>query len=333
MHSGREQIRRRLNFILFSFSPQKKTNSSGITKLEDVFRIYVGMHNRCGNDTMKREFRARKVHVHEKYEKEDPYYDIALIELAGDTTGLMPSCLPAKALDDGTRGKEGIVMGLGNLQYGNSEEPCKLKEARVLVYNDQVCKKMLKEQEEDPEAFVHAFCAGYLEGKIDACQGDSGGPLMIRGTYGEYVLLGVTSFGFKCAEPGVLGLYTDVSHFRDWVREKTGNVTDILYVPKLPGSALNTSTTPKPSTKEPVSEGPGDYDDEDSDFGDDDEEEEEETDEEEEGGAGGEGGGAAEEGDEEEGEGDEDYDEDYDDEEEEEEKPIQHHNKTGAPRT
>ena len=66
------------------------------------------------------------------------------------------------------------------------------------------------------------ICAGGGTGK-DTCQGDSGGPLVCRvqdEVYDDaiYVLTGVTSWGFGCAErtPGV---YVNVPEFLDWIRQ------------------------------------------------------------------------------------------------------------------
>ena len=50
-------------------------------------------------------------------------------------------------------------------------------------------------------------------------QGDSGGPL----THADGHLVGITSFGSsRGCETGSPDVFTRVSHFKDWILEKTG---------------------------------------------------------------------------------------------------------------
>jgi secreted trypsin-like serine protease len=64
------------------------------------------------------------------------------------------------------------------------------------------------------------ICAGYDNGGIDTCQGDSGGPLMyFNKKANQYLLLGVTAWGYGCGQPGYFGVYTRVATYIDWIVE------------------------------------------------------------------------------------------------------------------
>ena len=41
----------------------------------------------------------------------------------------------------------------------------------------------------------------------------------------RWVLVGVTSYGIRCAEPNYAGVYTRVSVYRDWIRSIVANGT------------------------------------------------------------------------------------------------------------
>ncbi|VDO00567.1 unnamed protein product, partial [Rodentolepis nana] len=54
-------------------------------------------------------------------------------------------------------------------------------------------------------------------------QFDSGGPMMCRsGVDGQFILVGIISFGVNCAS-GYPGIYTRVNSYLDWIREITSN--------------------------------------------------------------------------------------------------------------
>ena len=61
------------------------------------------------------------------------------------------------------------------------------------------------------------ICAGGEDGK-DSCRGDSGGPLIGRdGDDNPYILVGVVSTGTTTCGIGVPGIFTRVTHYRDWI--------------------------------------------------------------------------------------------------------------------
>lgn len=50
-------------------------------------------------------------------------------------------------------------------------------------------------------------------------QGDSGSPLMWLNR-GQYYLIGLVSFGFRCGEFGYPSVYTRVSNYVEWIEDK-----------------------------------------------------------------------------------------------------------------
>lgn len=68
------------------------------------------------------------------------------------------------------------------------------------------------------------LCAGWFNGSADTCGGDSGGPLVDRQGGGggggagnvslqRHRLVGITSWGIGCAQPGFPGVYTKLAAF------------------------------------------------------------------------------------------------------------------------
>lgn len=54
---------------------------------------------------------------------------------------------------------------------------------------------------------------------LSSLQGDSGGPLLyLDNSSDQYYVVGIVSFGVKCALPEFPGVYTKVGHFLGWIR-------------------------------------------------------------------------------------------------------------------
>ncbi|ODM99657.1 Trypsin-1 [Orchesella cincta] len=65
------------------------------------------------------------------------------------------------------------------------------------------------------------LCAGRVRGLSDSCNGDSGGPLTtVDGGY----LAGIVSWGTLCALPLQPGVYTQVSHYIDWIELQASSI-------------------------------------------------------------------------------------------------------------
>ena len=124
-----------------------------------------------------------------------------------------PACLPTQEIPIGT---SCYTSGWGAL--GSSENsPINLQAVDLYVSDIQECIKKNKDAPWPGPIFVHPkldICAYSLS--KDACQGDSGGPLMCQQN-GKFVLHGVVSRGYRCAEPGFPGVFANVLNNMDLV--------------------------------------------------------------------------------------------------------------------
>jgi secreted trypsin-like serine protease len=100
------------------------------------------------------------------------------------------------------------VSGWGSTEYGGSTVNA-LRGASIPIVADSTCGSALYYGTAfDPATMV---CAGFAEGGVDSCNGDSGGPLESPLEGGGYRLVGITSWGFRCAEPNSPGVYTRIA--------------------------------------------------------------------------------------------------------------------------
>jgi len=122
-----------------------------------------------------------------------PINDVPLLRVASDSQ-----------LDNGTF----TIAGWGTTVEGGDQQRFLLK-ATVPFVDDAQCGNAYS-------TFVPSdmICAGDLaNGGVDTCQGDSGGPMFRRDGFGEWIEVGITSWGAGCARPGKPGVYTQVSNF------------------------------------------------------------------------------------------------------------------------
>ncbi|KOG73452.1 MULTISPECIES: S1 family peptidase [Streptomyces] len=101
------------------------------------------------------------------------------------------------------------IAGWGADKEGGQQQRYLLK-AKVPFVDDATCQKAYGDRLTPGEE----ICTGKLHvGGVDTCQGDSGGPMFRRDEAGEYVQVGIVSWGDGCARPESPGIYTEVSTF------------------------------------------------------------------------------------------------------------------------
>lgn len=153
-------------------------------------------------------------------------HDIALIELERDISPKFSSFYPVemappnfdKTLKDG---KLGTVYGFGQTSFGGSLAK-ELMAVEVPYVNRKTCAKQMDRWDITPDM----SCFGG-DGIRDSCGGDSGGPLVVDNT-----LVGVVSWGYKCAEPDHPGIYSSTSYHYDWIKKHVGELHTTEMLPE-----------------------------------------------------------------------------------------------------
>jgi len=182
-------------------------------------QIVVGDYNKGTNsDEHQAEYDIDEIISHPSYSSRTMKYDFALIKLKSPiefNSCVGPVCLPAA---DATADAKCFISGWGTL-YSGGNSPDKLQEAEVTVMSNSKCTNEYGYS--SSEIHDSMLCAsGYnSDGYVDACQGDSGGPLACEESPGKWVLHGVTSWGYGCAQASYPGVYSRVWEVMDWIND------------------------------------------------------------------------------------------------------------------
>jgi len=174
--------------------------------------VGIKIHNLA--EDLGEEISVHKIFIHSEYNPYGPESDIALLKLVGPVS---ESDRVLDLIDDPrlmVNNTMATVTGWGYLEENGGAMSESLQQVDVPLTS---CNSNFDAGE------IHSdmICAGQPAGGIDSCQGDSGGPLMVQdGDIWKQV--GIVSWGYGCARPGLPGVYTNIYNFLDWIRETQG---------------------------------------------------------------------------------------------------------------
>ncbi|RWS08533.1 prophenoloxidase activating enzyme-like protein [Dinothrombium tinctorium] len=162
-------------------------------------------------DDAAQDFAVESVITHSEYNSKTYLNDIAILKLKRSVSfskRISPICLPfenRKLKEENIEGRSATITGWGRITYNGPSSEVLLK-AEINIVNQEQCRKALERWIRITEKYL---CAGSKGSKRDSCQGDSGGPLVMYES-GRWYLMGIVSFGLRCATPGS----HIISHFK-----------------------------------------------------------------------------------------------------------------------
>ncbi|XP_076309700.1 proclotting enzyme-like [Tachypleus tridentatus] len=181
--------------------------------------VRLGEHNLFSTNDGSNpvDFPIKAVTYHQDFDRKTFKNDIAILTIDGTVTfteRIHPICLPYNYLRyEDLSERRPFVAGWGTTEFNGPSSPV-LREIQVPIWKQEDCRRAY---EKDIPITNKYMCAGYATGGKDACQGDSGGPLMMPANDTFFYLVGIVSFGKKCAQPDYPGVYTRVTEFLDWI--------------------------------------------------------------------------------------------------------------------
>ncbi|MEE6471862.1 hypothetical protein FKM82_009401 [Ascaphus truei] len=190
-----------------------------------MWRAVLGLH--MLSQSSKSVIRPiQQIILHADFEESTMNNDITLLKLQSFVEYndyIQPICLATSTLPMETT-TLCFVTGWGST---TQEGPMSviLQEAEINIISTSVCNM--------PEGYEGAIndnmiCAGYESGGIDSCQGDSGGPFVCYiPEKDRFYQLGITSFGFGCAQPHLPGVYSRVENYGNWIETRMTEAIDM----------------------------------------------------------------------------------------------------------
>ena len=175
-------------------------------------QVHVGAHDVTSNVGQK--IKVATVYSHKEYPGLSK--DVAVLKLSesiNDSNAKVIRMADQSYFENNvTAGTVMKVSGWGALQSGGGIAD-KLMQVEVPYVTNAVCNSA---QAYNGSVQETEMCAGFKTGGKDSCQGDSGGPLVIEQN-GEFVQVGVVSWGEGCAMADKYGVYANVASLNDWI--------------------------------------------------------------------------------------------------------------------
>lgn len=160
--------------------------------------------------------------THENFNRRQLISDVAVVRLNGRiafNNHVQAVCLPQEGQD--FVGEMGTVSGWGKMLENETTFSPLLNVVELPIITNRDCQLMYGLRIPPKRVVIRNewICAGFREAGRDGCQGDSGGPITVHKN-GTWTIVGITSGGFGCGFSNSPGIFTRLSQFSNWIKEK-----------------------------------------------------------------------------------------------------------------
>ncbi|XP_063866286.1 trypsin-1-like isoform X1 [Scylla paramamosain] len=186
----------------------------------DEYKIIAGEHNLEKDEEGEQHRKVATIVIHPEWDSHTMKNDIALMKLSEplelDGKTVSPIRLPSPLVDSSG---DCVVAGWGRLREGSLIGSDILMKVTVPLITDEECEKLYDGVNINETVSHDTICAGYHKGGKGPCHGDSGGSLVCQGPNEKSYAAGVVSWSYQCAQPDFPAVYTEVSHYIDWITQ------------------------------------------------------------------------------------------------------------------
>ncbi|XP_044534569.1 polyserase-2 [Gracilinanus agilis] len=204
----------------------------------EAYKVSLGTHHEMPG-SIRNVKNVSEILIHEDFSRLTLLADIALMRLsepANFSDLVQPVCLP-QATHHFPHGASCWATGWGTPteKKVTLRPPRTLQQVELKIFGEKACQCLFDHSPIEHNLTLDLdygmMCAGSLGGGKDTCQGDSGGPLVCK-EGDQWFLAGITSFGFGCGRRNKLGVFTAVTNYESWIRERvTGH--KVAFPPQL----------------------------------------------------------------------------------------------------
>jgi len=155
---------------------------------------------------------------HPQFDPATLKHDVALLKLDQPVNIPFPQLRESRSTESVQGDISLSIMGWGMTHPIYPVLPTILQTAIIPAHSDQLCTETIGRYF-DPATMM---CAGILSSDpdiidgVDTCNGDSGSPIVLENN-GTFSVVGLTSWGYRCASHEFYGVYAEVAPHREWI--------------------------------------------------------------------------------------------------------------------